>query len=417
MNTQHRGGYRHVFAVPEFRAVFAAHVLSTAGTVLAEISLSVLVYQLTGSPLLSALSFALGLLPYAVGGTVLSSVADRFPVRRVLVCCDLMCAAAAAGMAVPHTPIAVLLALRCLLATIAPVFTGTRAATLTDILGSGERYVLGRSVLRLVAQSAQLGGFGIGGLLLVTMSPRTVLTVTAVTFLASATLLRLGTRARPARGAPDRLTGLLATSLGTARQLLALPRIRSLLILAWVPPMFVVVSEALLTPLSATLGTSPAGLGLLLCGMPVGAVGGELLAGSLLRQRGRDRLMWPAAVWAAVPSLLYAFSPPLWLALTSQVLTGLAITYSFGLDRRFLAVVPERLRGSALTLSTAGQMTAQGLAMSLAGAAAEIVPASSVIAGAGLLGLLALPAVLLYARRTARAGSSGAGHLDAALPA
>ena len=41
-------GYRAVFAVREFRAVFAAHVLSLQGTVVAEIALSVLVFRLTG---------------------------------------------------------------------------------------------------------------------------------------------------------------------------------------------------------------------------------------------------------------------------------------------------------------------------------------------------------------------------------
>src|SRR5258708_28341055 len=131
------GSYRAVFAVREFRAVFAAHLMSMLGTVVCEIALSVLVYRLTGSPLLSALTFALGLLPYALGGTLLSSVADRFPARRVLVVCDLLCAAAAAAMVLPGTPVALLLVLRCVTAAVAPVFSGTRAATLGDILGEG----------------------------------------------------------------------------------------------------------------------------------------------------------------------------------------------------------------------------------------------------------------------------------------
>ncbi len=53
----------------EFRAVFAAHLLSLLGVVVSELALTVLVYDLTGSPLLSALTFALGFLPYLVGGT------------------------------------------------------------------------------------------------------------------------------------------------------------------------------------------------------------------------------------------------------------------------------------------------------------------------------------------------------------
>ena len=193
------GGYRAVFAVREFRVVFAAHLLSLLGVIVSELALTVLVYDLTGSPLLSALTFALGFLPYIVGGTLFAGVADRYPARRVLVTCDLVCAGCVAVMVLPGTPVAGLLALRCLVAAIAPVFTGTRTAALTDILGEGDLYVLGRSLLRLVSQSAVLVGFGAGGLLLTALSPRGAITVTVVTFLCSALLLRLGTRARPAR--------------------------------------------------------------------------------------------------------------------------------------------------------------------------------------------------------------------------
>ncbi|NEE49552.1 MFS transporter, partial [Streptomyces sp. SID8455] len=37
-------GYRAVFAVTEFRAVFAAHLLSLLGVVVSELALTVLVY-------------------------------------------------------------------------------------------------------------------------------------------------------------------------------------------------------------------------------------------------------------------------------------------------------------------------------------------------------------------------------------
>lgn len=390
-----RAGYRDVFAVREFRAVFAAHVLSVLGEVLAEIALSVLVYRLTGSPLASALAFALGLLPYALGGTVLASVADRFPARRVLVACDLACAAAAVGLTVPGTPVVALLALRCAMAAVAPVFTGTRAASLTDILGPGDGYVLGRSLIRVVAQSGQLAGFAVGGLLLVALPPRAVLVVTTGTFLASALILRFGTRCRPARGGTGSLVG---GSLRGVGRLLGDRRVRALLVLAWVPPAFVVVSEALLTPYAAGLGVGTAGLGLLLCGMPVGAVLAETLTGALLGPRGRERLVRPVALGCCLPALGYALHPSLPLALVCQVLTGFGIAYGLGLDRWFVAAVPAELRGAALTVQTAGLMTAQGLGMAAAGAAAELLPVPTVVAAGGLVGVGAVAATLAYLR-------------------
>ncbi|PBC85121.1 MULTISPECIES: MFS transporter [unclassified Streptomyces] len=411
-------GYRAVFAVPEFRCVFAAHLLSSLGVVVCELALSVLVFERTASPLLSALTFALGLLPYVIGGTLLSAVADRYPARRVLVGCDVLCALAAAGMVAPGAPVAVLLVLRCVIAAIAPVFAGTRAATLGEILGEGELFVLGRSVIRLVNQSAQLAGFGAGGLLLVAVAPRGVLALTAGTFLGSALLLRLGTLARPAR---DRARGpgrgaLLGASLDGGRRLLADRRVRALLLLTWLPPAFVVIPEALLVAYGGLLGVGPAGMGLLMCSMPVGAVVAEAVAGSFLSPHARARLTFPMGLFAVLPSLGFAAQPSLGWALLLLVLTGTGISYNFGVDRWFVDAVPERLLGQAMTVMQAGRMTAMGLAMGLAGAAAEVAPLRVVMPAAGVVGAGCVLVVIREVRRTApgrpagavRAGGTGA---------
>ncbi|WP_405841543.1 MFS transporter [Streptomyces platensis] len=395
-------GYRAVFAVPEFRYVFAAHLLSSLGVVVCEIALSVLVFRLTASPLLSALTFALGLLPYMVGGTLLSAVADRYPARGVLVGCDLLCALAAAGMVAPGTPVVVLLVLRCVLAAIAPVFAGTRAATLGEILGEGELFVLGRSVIRIVNQSAQLAGFAAGGLLLTVVSPAAVLALTGGAFLGSALLLRLGTLARPARdAAPGAARGaLLGASLGGGRLLLADRRVRALLLLTWLPPAFVSVPEALLVPYAGQLGTGPAGMGLLMCSMPIGAVLAESLVGTFLGPRARTRLTFPMGVFAVLPSLGFAAQPSLGWAVLLLALTGTGISYNFGVDRWFVAAVPDALLGRAMTVMQAGRMTVMGLAMGLAGVAAEYAPLRLVMPAAGVLGAVCVVAVIFEVRRT-----------------
>ena len=68
-------------------------------------------------------------------------------------------------------------------------------ATLADILGDGDLFVLGRSLLRIVSQSAAARrASALGGLLLTVVPPRGALAITGCTFLASALLLRFGTR-------------------------------------------------------------------------------------------------------------------------------------------------------------------------------------------------------------------------------
>ncbi|MBM7441393.1 MFS family permease [Streptomyces sp. HB132] len=394
------GGYRAVLAVREFRAVFAAHLLSLLGVVVSELALTVLVYDLTGSPLLSALTFALGFLPYVVGGTLFAGVADRYPARRVLVTCDLICAGCVAVMVLPATPVAMLLALRCVVAAVAPVFTGTRTAALTDILGEGDLYVLGRSLLRLVSQSALFVGFGAGGVLLTVLSPRGAITFTVVTFLCSAALLRLGTHDRPARTAGEPGGPLLKESLAGARALLGDRRIRGLLLLFWVPAFFVVAPEALAAPYVDAIGAGPAALGLLMCAMAVGHIGAELYVGTALAPGARSRIVLPVAAVGLLPLMLYAFRPGTALTAAALVLAGAGAAYVIGLDQWFVDAVPEYLRGRAMTVLTAGLMTAQGLGMALAGLAAEFFPVHRVVASSGAVGTVCTLLLVVQVRRT-----------------
>ncbi|MEW2318628.1 MFS transporter [Streptomyces bauhiniae] len=388
-----RTGYRHVLAVPEFRALFAAHVLSLLGMVVSEIALSVLVYDLTASPLMSALAFAVGFLPYALGGTLLAPVADRFPARRVLVVCDLVCAACVAVMVVPGTGVAVLLVLRCGVAVVSPVFSGTRMATLADVLGDGDAFVLGRSLIRIVSQSALLVGYGTGGLLLTVVSPRHALLITVGTFLASAALLRFGTRRRPARRR-NREQG------GGTLVLLRDRRVLVLLLVFWVPAMFLVFPEALAAPYSHTLGSGSTGLGLLMCALPVGTIAGELFAGARLGAATRERIVLPLLCLAVVPYLGYALAPGLWPSLLLLVLAGACSAYTLGLDQWFVRAVPEELRGRAMTLLSAGLMTIQGVGMALAGVVAEVTGVRAAVVAAGVVGTVCCAALAVGCRVT-----------------
>jgi MFS family permease len=364
------------------------------GVIVSEIALSVLVYDLTRSPLMSALAFAVGFLPHAVGGTVLASVADRFPARRVLVTCDLVCAGCVALMTLPGAGIGVLLTLRCGLAVVAPVFSGTRMATLADVLGDGDLFVLGRSLLRIVAQSSLLVGYGLGGLLLTVAPPRHALLITVGTFLASAALLRFGTRRRPAR-ARDR-----ADSRPGARRLLADRRVRVLLLVFWLPAMFSVVPEALAAPYADTLGAGSTGLGLLMCALPVGTVAGELYAGARLGPAARERIALPLLCLTLLPYLGFALHPGLGFSLLLLLLSGAGSAYTLGLDQWFVRAVPEELRGRAMTLLSAGLMTIQGVGMALAGVAGQFLGVRAAVVAAGVLGTLCCGGLAVACRMT-----------------
>jgi Transmembrane secretion effector len=405
-----RYGYRQVLAVGEFRAIFAAHVISFSGDVIAQLALAVLVFERTGSALGSSLTFALGFVPHLFGGTLLSSVADRFPVRRTLICCDLASAGLVALMALPGLPIPLLLGLLLPLGAIAPVFGGARAASLPDVLG-GQGFALGRSLLRMVAQSSQVGGFALGGMLLAVLSPRPLLLLDAASFVASAVLLRVGTRERPSHADKPAGSPTAAAAVGPHRSVardslvgvrlaLGSPTLRPLLLFSWLPPAFTIAPEALAAPYVARLGGSPTAVGLLLASAAAGSVAGMLIAGSWLSPSRRLRLMVPIATWTFVPLLCFVAHPGLLPAMALLALSGLGWAYSIGLDQRLLEATPEHLRGRTLSLATSGLMLANGLGFAAAGAAAEFADPQAVIVASSLAGLLV---VALLARPVTRA--------------
>ncbi|NUS63040.1 MAG: MFS transporter, partial [Saccharothrix sp.] len=128
-------GFRAVFAVPEFRVLWSAAVLSTVGDQLARVALSVLVFQRTGSAAWTALTYALTMLPALVSGVLLTGLADRYPRRTVMVVADAVRAVLLAVMAVPGVPLPVVAALLVVAQLAEPPFAAAQGALLPSVLG------------------------------------------------------------------------------------------------------------------------------------------------------------------------------------------------------------------------------------------------------------------------------------------
>jgi predicted MFS family arabinose efflux permease len=389
--------YRDALAIAEFRAIFAAHVISMAGTVVTNFALTVLVYSRTGSPFLAALVFAIVLMPHLVAGTLFSALVDRVPARRLLVSCNLVSAALVLTLALPGIPVPALLLLAFLLGLIEPVFIGTRAATLPDVL-PGSAYVPGRSLMRLVAQGAQLVGFALGGLALAVVGPGTVLLVNAGCFVLSGVLLRFGTRERVPKPAVARVS-LLRDSVEGLGGIMRIAPLRRVLLLSWMVPALAVVPEALAVPYAAELSAGSLAAGLLLSAIPLGTVTGELLGTWLMSPTRQTRLVPVAACWVFLPLLLFGLHPGLAGALLILFLSGLGACFHLGQDRLLLEVAPQEVRPRALSVQGAGLMFWQGLGFVVAGAAAEFAAPAAVIPAAAVCGLLAVVA-LAGLRRT-----------------
>src|SRR5262245_51745535 len=80
--------YRDVLASREFRGIYGAGGLSWIGDATARAAVTALVFHATGSAAASAGAFALTYAPYLLGGSLLVSLAERYPHRTVMVTRD-----------------------------------------------------------------------------------------------------------------------------------------------------------------------------------------------------------------------------------------------------------------------------------------------------------------------------------------
>ena len=388
--TEDRTGYRDALERSEFRALFVSQLASIAGTSVAAVALTVLVFQRTASPLLSSLTFALGFVPYLLGGGLLSAVVDRVPPRRLVARCNVAAALVAAGMAWPSAPIWLLLALLVVIGTLTSLAGGAQAELVRTVVPSAA-YVPARSLLRIVSQLAQIGGNAVGGALLVVLTPSGAILANAVSFGVAAVVIRVGVSDVPLSGRRTE-SAVLRDSLAGMRTVFAMRELRRLLLLSWLVPAFTVAPEALAAPYVAGRGGASSLVGVWLVALPAGTVLGDLAGVWRLGARSQRRIVAPAAALSFVPYLVFVAHPSIAVALPLIAVAGLGSLYSLGLDLRVRDAAPEHLFARVMTLNSAGLTTLQGLGFVLAGATAQLVGPPAAIAIAGVCGIAAAAA-------------------------
>jgi MFS family permease len=391
--------WRSLLADGEYRALWSAQAVSIAGDQLARVALTVLVYEGTKSPLFTAVVYAITVLPWVVGGPLLSGLADRIPRRTIMVGCNLASAGLLGLMAIPGIPLPGLCVLLFLAVLLEPLFSAARSSLIADVLPD-DRYVLASALGNVTTQTGQVAGFALGGIVVGVLGSRPALLIDAATFLISAGVVALQVRRRPAAAIHEGgLAGWRARLTGGARLVFGDPRLRTLLILSWLATYYI-VPEGLAAPyVEKDLHGGSVGVGLMLAAQPAGVVIGGLLLTRLVPPARRLALMVPLAAVALVPIVLIGLRPNLPISIALLFVGGLGASYQLVANATFVqSMAPDR-RGQAFGLATAGLFAGQGLGIVAAGAIALLVSPSAVIAGAGVLGLLTLAAVSGSGRR------------------
>ena len=381
-----RPSFRDVFAIPEFRALWLSYVLSVGGDRLALVALTLLVYGRTKSPLLAAVTFAAGFVPYLFGGMFLSGLADRLPRRSVMVGCDLLRCLLVGAMLVPGVPLAAMVALLYAVTLLQPPFDASRSATIREMMDA-ERYPLASAVIQTTGRSVFVAGTAAAGFVVALAGARPALGADAATFVASALLIRFGVRARPASepdGGRPRPLGQLAEGV---RLVFGDPALRTLMALGWLAA-FYEVPEGIAVPYAGRLGGGAVAAGLLLAFSQLGAAISTPLFAKKLGPLTRLRWMGPMAVLSCGILTATVLRPNLIASMALFAVSNSFAMYQVAANTAFVERIPNEKRGQAFGLANAGLIVGQGLAFAVAGAAAEVVPPSTVVALSGGIGAL-----------------------------
>jgi MFS family permease len=404
-----RATFRDVFAVREFRFLWSSVILSTVGDRLALVALTLLVFDKTGSPLLAAVVYAAGYLPWVIGGLFLAGLADRYPRRSVMVFCDAVRAVLVAVMVLPHMPLWTLVALLFAATMFAPLFDSAKASITPDIL-SGERYVLGTAVLQTTLLVGQVAGAVGGGFAVQLLGVRPSLVIDVVTFVLSSVLIRFGTRARPAAARPETVEpSALARMVAGFRLVFGDPALRTLLLFGWLV-VFYTIPEGIAAPYAKDLGGGSIATGLVLASTVLSTTIIMPLFTRFVRPRQRNNLMGPLAILTCGTLVLTVLHPGLAVSLVIFSLSAAFGVYQIAANTAFVIRTPNERRAQAFGIASMGVIVGQGVAFVAAGAAAEVLSPAAVIAiGGGLGALVAFVLTLRWRRVSPPGGRHAAG--------
>lgn len=396
--------YREVLAHPRYLPLFLAAVASSIGDVVARLAVAAVVFHETHSPMATALTLAVSVLPSVFGRSLLGPLVDRFAVRQVLVAthvCRASCVAVLVALVGARAPIGALLAAVFVLEVLGGPAPSANIVLLTRLFPERSRYARAMALTALSEQVAQAVGFTAGGVLVALLGARTALLADLGTFVVLAVVVaavapRGGAFAEPSRG----LRGL-ARDLRVAAGYLS--RHRVLLPLALLG---VVASVAIAAPEAAAIpyaGGAKAG-GVLMGSLMAGATAGLLVIGRWPVERSISRLV-PLAIAMPIPLLATELRPPIEVVVALWFVSGALQAFMLPLQTAVALLAPPELRGRVYGFAGAMSLTAGGLSFLATGWLGELIgPARAV----GIIAAGTLVAVLVLAIRWPTAELSAA---------
>lgn len=401
---------------PRFVSFWLSQTISLFGDRLHQVALGVLVYGVTNSPLLTGLVFLAATVPNILLSPIAGTFVDRWEHKRVMIASDLIRAGLVLLLPLAaFVEILLVYPIVFLITTVSLFFRPAKVAFVPRIVRRDD-LLAANSATWTADTLADIGGFPVAGLFVAFLLGGEAVGSLHLAFFVDAATYVLGALL---------LVGIHVPPLvreGTPRVAGALRRFSQELAEGWrflrgQPPLIqnTLVSAVAQTSVGVTLALTVVfardaldgrfipypenyaaietaiGLGNLLGGLAVGALGARLRKGWLVIA---------GFVGMGLATVMFGLTANVWLAVVAAALIGVAnLVYIIPTQTIFIELTPMELMGRVVAFRSSlvfGSMTA---AMGIAGIIAESVPVGLVIAAfgaltvaAGLVGAL-LPAV------------------------
>ncbi len=396
----------------DFRLYWWSRMLSTVGNAVTLVALPVLVYRLTASAFLTALVSALEAAAYVAFGLVAGALSDRHDRRRIMVAADLADAALLASVPIAHWAGLLTIPHVLLVAFAGPAvavfFDGANFGALPVLVGR-DRIAEANALVFGAATAVEMVAPALVGVGLAVVHPATLLAVDALSFAASAALVRAVTRVLyDADRVSSRLGGRgLFSEIGDGlRFLVAHDGVRTMTAVGTLQCMAggaFVALDVVWCDQVLGIGTSGWRFGLVFSAWGVGGILADLALPRLLRRTTAARITLSALPASAVLGIATPFAGEwvlgavglfLWSCLYTLVTVN-SISYR-------QQVTPEHLQGR---VNTAGRMLAWGVGWTFGalagGALAHLVGVRDALALMASLGLVACAVAWTSPLRTA----------------
>ncbi|WP_375489856.1 MFS transporter [uncultured Jatrophihabitans sp.] len=364
-------------AVPAFRRLWIAGIVSDAGDWLMFIALPLVVLRLSQSALGTSFAFVLELAPTVLLAPVAARLVDLLPRRELMVAATLAQAASLLPLLAVHDRFQLPL-VYCVIvaqATFATVFEPAKNAVLPTLVGP-ERTVSANAFVGLNNDLGRLIGGPLGGVLLATVALGGVTLVDLATYLVAAAFVAT----LPKRGEPRAASGGAARpSRGGIRRAFADPAVRDPLAVAFVASvaqgLFIVLFVFFVT---TVIGRSATDVGVLRGVQAIGAITAGVLLGTVGARVPVLRLTQiGVASFAVLTAVIWNLS-----FLTHGVTVygflfaaagAPAVLMSTGLISVLQSASSDAQRGSTFAALGLSQATGQAIGLLLAGGLLEIV--------------------------------------------